>query len=303
MAGRPDHPGGVSTLPWPTLLVTRPQPQAQDWVARLKAHGAAAEALPLIATAPPQDVGAVHRLWTQLPQTRAVMFVSPAAVQHVFDARPSGATWPQGTLAAAPGPGTAAVLETLGAAAGLPTSQILRPPNDADQYDSEHLWPVLAPLDWQGAHVVIASGGVGEQARGRAWLTRQWQAAGAQVEAVVCYQRGPSTWTDAQQSLARGALAHPAQHLWLFSASEAVQHLVEHHLPALGVAASPGGWPIRALCTHPRVAEAAQAAGMSLCGVTSPDLDTIMAQVRQLAQNNPPVGAMPPPTVDTMPPS
>jgi len=146
MAGRPDHPGGVSTLPWPTLLVTRPQPQAQDWVARLKAHGAAAEALPLIATAPPQDVGAVHRLWTQLPQTRAVMFVSPAAVQHVFDARPLGAMWPQGTLAAAPGPGTAAVLEALGAAAGLPTSQILRPPNPVYRLFTWALWPVLAPL-------------------------------------------------------------------------------------------------------------------------------------------------------------
>lgn len=293
----------MNTLPWPTLLVTRPQPQAQDWVEQLRARGAVAEALPLIVTAPPQDVDAVRRLWTQLPQTRGVMFVSPAAVQHVFDARPSGAIWPQGTLAAAPGPGTAAALEALGTAAGLPASQIVRPPDDADQYDSEHLWPVLAPLDWQDARVVIASGGVGEQARGRAWLTRQWQAAGAQVEAVVCYQRGPSTWTTVQQSLAREALARPAQHLWLFSASEAVQHLVAHHLPALGATPLHSGWPIRALCTHPRVAEAAQAAGMSLCGITSPDLDVIMARTRQLAQNAPTVGAMPPPTVDTMPPS
>jgi len=149
MAGRPDHPGGVSTLPWPTLLVTRPEPQAQAWVERLRALGAAAEALPLIATAPPQDVGAVHRLWAQLTQTRAVMFVSPAAVQHVFDVRPPAALWPPDTLAAAPGPGTAAVLEALGAAAGLSGSQIVRPPDEADQYDSEHLWPMLAPLDWQ----------------------------------------------------------------------------------------------------------------------------------------------------------
>jgi uroporphyrinogen-III synthase len=303
MAGRPDHPGGVSTLPWPTLLVTRPEPQGQAWVERLRAHGAAAEALPLIATAPPEDVGAVHRLWAQLPQTRAVMFVSPAAVHHLFDARPPDAVWPPGTLAAAPGPGTAAVLEAVGAAAGLTASQIVRPPDDADQYDSEHLWPMLAPLDWQGTRVLIASGGVGEQARGRAWLTQRWQAAGAQVEVVVCYQRGPSIWTEAQQSLVRGALAHPAQHLWLFSASEAVQHLVAHHLPALGMPASPDGWPIRALCTHPRVAEAAQAAGMTVCGVTSPDLEMILAQVRQLATKGPAVGAMPPPTVDTMPPS
>lgn len=303
MAGRPAQPCSVNALPCPTLLVTRPQPQAQDWVQRLTAHGAAAEALPLIATAPPRDVGAVHRLWAQLPQIRAVMFVSPAAVQHFFDARPAQVMWPSDTLAAAPGPGTASVLEALGATAGLQASQIVRPPDDADQYDSEHLWPVLAPLNWQGARVVIASGGVGEQARGRAWLTQQWQAGGAQVAAVVCYQRGPSTWTDAQRSLARAALASPEHYLWLFSASEAVQHLVEHHLPSLGMAASPGGWPIRALCTHPRVAQAAQDAGMSLCGITSPDLEMIMAQVHQLAENAPAVGAMPPPTVDTMPPS
>lgn len=261
-----------------TLLVTRPQPQADQWVAWLRAAGVTAQALPLISTAPPARPELVQAVWRSLPTIRLVMFVSPAAVQHFFDLRPMDAPWPEGTLAAAPGPGTAAVLNRLGLDAGLCADQILSPPADAEQFDSEHLWPVLAPLAWHDAQVVIASGGQGEQAQGRQWLSEQLRQRGATVHTTVCYQRGPAPWGQAEQALAEQALLHPQEHLWLLSASEAVQHLVQHHLPNLTGAPTHAVLAAqRALCTHPRVAASAQAAGMHTVWMCQPDPEAVSA--------------------------
>lgn len=262
------------------LLVTRPQPQADEWAAALREAGQAAEALPLIATLPTADPSAVTQAWQALTGTRLVMFVSPAAVHGFFAHRPATAPWPADTLAAAPGPGTRRVLMRAGHSAGLRDAQVLSPSADAEQFDSEHLWPLLAPLDWAGARVVLACGGQDGQAAGRPWLTQQWQARGATVAPLVCYQRAPATWTPDQQALARAAIAHPAAHLWLFSASEALHHLGRHHIPSLALGA-PVDWSgARALCTHPRVAEQARALGFGQVAVCQPLPGAVAEQAR-----------------------
>lgn len=263
-----------------TLLVTRPQPQADQWVAQLRAAGLNARALPLICTAPPPHPEAVRGVWCSLPDIRLVMFVSPAAAQHFFNLRPPGAVWPEATLAAAPGPGTASVVVALGQDAGLLPSHVLSPAADAAQFDSEHLWPVLAPRDWHGARVVIASGGQGEQAQGRQWLADQLRQRGASVETALCYQRGPAHWSDAERALAEQALQQPRTHLWLLSASEAVQHLVEHLLPTIPGSAPHGLSHQRALCTHPRVAASAQAAGIRQVWTCPPDPQAVAAFIQ-----------------------
>jgi len=254
----------------PRLLVTRPQPQADEWVAALRQAGHEACALPLIATLPASDPAAVNQAWRALARTRLVMFVSPAAVHGFFAHRPPEAHWPAGTLAAAPGPGTRRVLARCGEPAGLPLDQIVSPQADAEQFDSEHLWPLLAPLDWAAAHVLLACGGQDGQPAGRPWLTQQWQARGATVEPLVCYQRAAGTWTPEQQALARAALAAPSSHLWLFSASEALKHLQGHHIPALGLDTAVDWSRAHALCTHPRVAEQARALGFGHVTVCQP---------------------------------
>lgn len=274
------------------LLVTRPEPQASAWAEALRQAGVPAQALPLIAITAPPRPHEVARLWLELgddrsaprARPRALMFVSPAAVEGFFHLRPEGSTWPQGTLATAPGPGTAQVLLQAGEAAGLRPEHVVAPTADAEQFDSETLWPLLAPLDWQRTRVVIVSGGDASGARGRTWLTERWREAGAEVESVQTYQRGPGTWTPEQQGLARDALAR-ADTTWLLSSSQALDFLLDHHLPALG----PADWQpsraadLRLLCTHPRIAEHAARRGIQHTQRCAPTLGSVVQARRSPA--------------------
>ncbi len=270
------------------LLVTRPEPQASAWAEALRQAGVPAQALPLIAITTPPRPDEVTRLWRDLDDARArpraLMFVSPAAVEGFFRLRPEDSIWPQGTLATAPGPGTAQVLLQAGAAARLLAEHIVSPAADAEQFDSETLWPLLAPMSWQDTRVVIVSGGDASGARGRTWLTERWREAGAHVEAVQAYQRGPGTWTPQQQTLARDALASPGT-TWLLSSSQALDFLLDHHLPSLG----PAHWqPARVaelnlLCTHPRIAEHAARRGIQRIQRCAPTLDSVVQARRSPA--------------------
>src|SRR5262249_39664915 len=117
-------------------LVTRPRAQGEDWQRRLAALGVQAELLPLIDIAPAPDAAAVCRWFETLDGVALVMFVSPNAAASLFDALPSGWTWPAGTLAAAVGPGTMAVLRQR----GVPDEAVVAPGEEASQFDSEALW-------------------------------------------------------------------------------------------------------------------------------------------------------------------
>lgn len=265
------------------ILVTRPQPQAAEWVQALREHALDAHALPLIAIEAPTDPAPVADLWRHLAQQRLLMFVSPAAVDWFFRLRPPGTRWPAGTLAAAPGPGTARQLTEAGTTCGLVPSQILSPQADAEQFDSESLWPVLAPLNWQGQSVCIISGGDHQEARGRTWLAEQLRAQGAQVHAQLCYQRGPGHWTPSQQALARAALAEPSAHLWMFSSSQGIDHLMEVHLRELTLPMVANWSQARALSTHPRITERARQLGFTHILETRPTLQAVVAALRPLS--------------------
>lgn len=259
------------------LLVTRPEPQASTWAEQLRQAGVPAQALPLIAITAPSRPEEVTRLWLDLPAHRALMFVSPAAVESFFRLRPDGLSWPNTTLATAPGPGTAQALLQTGSAAGLQATQIVSPSAEAEQFDSEALWPLLAPLTWQGSRVAIVSGGDAAGAQGRTWLTERWHDAGASVQAVQAYQRGPGTWTSQQQAMARNALAQPDT-TWLLSSSQALDFLLDHHLPCLG----PSQWQaeqatgLLLLCTHPRIAEHAATRGIRHIQRCAPTLASVV---------------------------
>jgi uroporphyrinogen-III synthase len=205
--------------------------------------------------------------------------VSPNSAQWFANLRPQAARWPHGTLAAAPGPGTAKVVQTTLAPSGLSEDHIITPGQDSDQFDSEHLWPLLAPMDWQGQRVLIISGGDSTDARGRTWLTEQWQARGANVQTVLTYQRQPATWPPHQQSLADQAWQHPNDHLWLFSSSEAIEHLQQK----LG-SPPPGA---QALTTHPKVADKARAAGFTTVMSCKPTPEAVAQARRSAAPGRP----------------
>lgn len=261
------------------VLVTRPEPQASIWAADLQSNGLDAHALPLIAIGGPADPAPVLHTWRHLASLRLLMFVSPAAVDWFFRLRPADAAWPAGTLAATPGPGTARSLIEAGADCGLQASQILSPDAQSEQFDSEALWPVLAPLAWQGQQVAIISGGDQQETRGRNWLSEQWRAQGAQVSSILTYQRGPGEWSPAQQALARTALAQPQSHVWLLSSSQAVDHLLACHLPAHGIP-QPDWSTVRALVTHPKIAERCRQLGIQDLATARPTLMAVVDALR-----------------------
>ena len=265
----------------PLVLVTRPQPQADEWVVSLQALGLRAVALPLLGIAPPTDPAPVRAAWVGLaggakqyatpsampsttPSTAddgsaappaVVMFVSPSAVDRFFALKPVGMAWPIGTLAAGTGPGTRRAL----LAAGVPAAAVLTPPEDGARFDSEALWAVLRDsVRWAGSAVLIVRG-----EGGRDWLADTLRHHGAQLHFVEAYRRTMPVLDAPAQAALQQALAQPADCCWLFSSSEAVGHL-----PALAPAAD---WSrARALATHPRIAAAAHRLGVGRVGQVPP---------------------------------
>jgi uroporphyrinogen-III synthase len=255
------------------ILITRPEPQASQWVQALQDKQLHAQALPLIDISDTPDVQAVQTIWQALPSIKLLMFVSPNAAQAFARLRPSHCCWPANTLAAAPGPGTAQSLLHSLAEAGLDKHQIISPPTDSAQFDSEHLWPMLLPMPWQGQKVVIVSGGSDGQSQGRQWLSAQLQQAGASVSSLLTYQRRPAVWSSAQTALAGQAYAQPSHFIWQLSSSEAVHWLVDKMGPPHAEA--------KAITTHPRITATARHEGFKHIMETSPRLEDFSAAALQ----------------------
>lgn len=248
------------------VLVTRPPAQARAWVEALRARGVDAAALPLIDTAAAADPAPVDAAWSELARWAALVFVSPNAVTQFFARRPAGAAWPDQLIAAAPGPGTAAELRTH----GIRPRSLIEPAAGAARFDSETLWEQMQRHDWRGRRVLIVRG-----ESGRDWLAGRLAAAGATVDLLAAYRRGPAALDAARRALALAALAYPARHLWFFSSSESVQQLTASELldaPALCAALRRSV----ALATHPRIAQTARAAGFGRVLEARPELNDVV---------------------------
>ena len=250
------------------ILVTRPAAQAAEWVADLRANGlTTAVALPLIGIDAVDDPRELIEAWRALAQHRLVSFVSPNAVQHFFAHRPEGALWPVTVRAGSPGPGTTRALID----ARVPAAQIVEPAADAAQFDSESLWAQLRQHDWHGARTLVVRGD-----GGRDWLADTLRAAGAQVTHVAAYRRCTPRFSAAEQALLHAATAAPAEHLWLFSSSEAIDNLA---------ALAPAGtaWhDARAVATHPRIVARARRLGLASVLETRPSLAAVVACIQSI---------------------
>lgn len=242
-------------------LITRPEPEASQWVAALQTQGVAAEAFPLMCIGPAPDLARLQRVREDWHQYRAVMFVSGNAARHFFDQNWPLALAGQAEAATktiafpriwAPGPGTARTLQAL----GVPAGSIDQPAAQAAQFDSESLWQQVGGSLRAGDQVLIVRGSDGSQPQphgsGREWLSAHIQHAGAQVDYVAAYTRTAPTFTHA--ALARARQAAEAGAPWLLSSAQALGFLLAA-LPAQHWGRA------RALATHPRIAQAARAAG------------------------------------------
>lgn len=265
----------------PCAIVTRPQHEALAWVAALHQRGIAAQALALIGIGAAPDAAALQAARQHASDYRAIMLVSGNAAQHFFEPNTALALTQHalaaikkdsGTRAWSPGPGTAQTLQRLGIAPEL----IDCPAPDAVQFDSESLWQQVHGQISPGDRVLIVRGTEADapaHGSGRDWLAQQIQAAGGQVEFVVAYSRSAPQFTPAQIAQAQAA-AHDGS-VWLLSSSQALGHLC---------AALPGqDWSgAHALATHPRITEAARAAGFGTVDECRPALEDVAAALENL---------------------
>ncbi len=278
----PDLPAPVPLAGRLRVMVTRPADDAAHWVEALSRRGHEAVALPLIAIAAAdsvEELSALANAWQQVAQGRhaAVMFSSGNAVSRFFAARPPDLTLPDATRLWAPGPGTARALEIAGAA----EAQIDSPADDAAQFDSEHLWRVVAPQVSAGSRVLFVRGGdENGKARGRDWLQQTVRTAGAAWDEVVAYRRACPVWGEVERAQALrlsgvAASTGSPDAVWLFSSSEGIANLVRL-LPGTRWNAS------RAVVTHERIADAARVAGFGSVTVSSPTLGAVLASIESL---------------------
>jgi uroporphyrinogen-III synthase len=255
----------------PCVIVTRPQPQASQWVERLQALGLQARALPLLSIAEAPQPEEVERAWRALHRQALVMFVSPNAVERFFALKPPGQPpWPAATWAGSTGPGTEAAL--LGH--GVPPEAVVTPPAQAGQFDAEALWRELQPRrDWSGASVLVVRG-----EGGRDWLAETLKAAGAHVEFLAAYRRGPPVLDDADLAWVRSALHDPQSYVWHFSSSEAIGHL-RRVLPD-------ADWSrAQAVGTHPRIVETARQLGLGRVSRVGVSPEAVVAQLTRSIQS------------------
>lgn len=262
------------------VIVTRPEREAAGWVQALQAQGLQAEALPLIEIAALPETPALQQAWREISTYSALMFVSGNAVDGFFASNQAPALVQSAQAATdsianpgprllAPGPGTVAALRR----AGVPEVLIDAPAADAGQFDSEALWAVVGQRHWQGRRVLIVRGqGAGKDqagGTGRDWLAQQFVAAGARVDVVAVYQRRAPVFSASQRQRIAAA-AHDGS-VWLLSSSEALAHL-----PA-------GDWSrARAVATHPRIAEAARAAGWGVVVQSRPEIADIVGSIESI---------------------
>lgn len=258
-----------------TLLVVRPRAQALEWVRELAAVGVAARALPLIEILPaPQPAQVmdvfvrVRRLASDANELQPLLvFVSPNAVAGFFSALRravaetdgNAVSWPPRAWAAATGPGTVAALRV----AGVPAECVASPPDSAEQFDSEALWRCIRDWPWQSRSVWIVRGN-----GGRDLLAQEMRAAGAEVDTVQSYGRAAPRLSDDESATLAAALAEPDRWLWMFSSSEAIDHL-ENLAPGIDWRAS------RALASHPRIGERARRQGFGEVQVIAPTLAAV----------------------------
>jgi uroporphyrinogen-III synthase len=266
----------LSVTQTPVVMVTRPERDAGLWAQALQAEGVPAEVFPLIEIAPLPDVSGLQAAWAQVRACMAVMFVSANAVRFFMAQRPQWFQL-QACRAWSTGPGTQAAL----LACGWPADQIDSPDADSAQFDSEALWArvsgnVAAHLRAAPGGQVLIVRGADAQGRlaGRDWLAQQLTDAGVRVQQVVAYVRRAPQLTASQQQRAVQAMTDGS--LWLFSSSEAAQHLLQA-CPGLDLSCA------RAVATHPRIADRLAHAGWGRVGLVPAGLGAQAMSIKSIS--------------------
>lgn len=225
-----------------TIAVTRPQAQAGELIAAIRAAGGTPLALPLITIEPVQDEAGFARLAASLDDFAIAFFVSANAVEHGLAGLRAHRPWPPGPVVATVGPGSAAALH----AAGFAT--VIAP---AERFDSEGVLalPQFGAAALAGKRVLVLRGD-----GGRELLADALAARGVEVSSFTCYRRVVPP-VDVAALLALQVRA--GLDALTLSSSEAVRHLAAELQGQAGTAL----FDVPVFAPHPRVAASARDAG------------------------------------------
>lgn len=165
------------TLAGRTIVVTRPEAQADALCQAIESRGARALRFPVLGIAPADDTSALEAVSARLDEFDLVFFVSPNAVEFALRHILARRDWPAGVTAATVGGGSERALRRHGFA------HVLAP---TEGFDSEAVLalPEFASAAIRGKRVLVLRGDGGRELLGEE-LTRR----GAQVEHASVYRR------------------------------------------------------------------------------------------------------------------
>lgn len=207
------------------IVLTRPEGRNEALAERLRSAGHQVLCLPALKV-------------TALPLNESIkppgdydliVFVSRNAVQFYLDSLARLdmlPPWPAHTLAATVGVSSAAGLKQ---AAIIPAASIVHPSADAQNHDSEALWPLLAARLPQIRRALIVRG-----VSGREWLGERLEQAGVQVERLAVYDRAAVAWVADQYQALLAALAGARPCVFLLTSSESLD-AIHANIVRLGV--------------------------------------------------------------------
>ena len=241
-------------------MVTRPAGQAAHFATALTEAGAIPVLYPVLEISDIEDTGPVLDVAIRLDTFDLAVFVSPNAIEKALALILPRRSWPAGLRVAALGKSSERELARNG------ICDVISPPL---RFDSEALLELPELIDVRGKRVIIFRGDGGREVLGDTLKSR-----GASIEYVSCYRR-----TRPQLDPA------PLLKLWEVGQLDAVtltssEGLRNFHdmIGRLGQA-----WLKKtpAFVPHVRIAEQAQALGLSIVVATEPGDDGLMSGLVQ----------------------
>lgn len=230
------------TLDGRTIVVTRPEAQAQALSEALELRGAHALRLPVLGIAPAVDAAPLDAVIARLDDFDIAFFVSPNAVEYALRHVLARRQWPPRLAVATVGGGSERALRQVG------FSQVIAP---VAGFDSEAVLalPQFSAAAVRGRRLVVFRGDGGRDLLGEVLTQR-----GASVEYVTVYRRycPQSDCSDMLDCARRGALDGI-----VLTSSEGVRNLASM-LGAEGMAVLRD---VTVFVPHPRIAAFALEAG------------------------------------------
>tara|TARA_R110001583_G_scaffold184037_2_gene343067 strand:+ start:57068 stop:57856 length:789 start_codon:yes stop_codon:yes gene_type:complete len=160
-----------------TIVVTRPQEQAESLCRAIEQRGGTALRFPVIGIGPLADRSEIERVAGRLDTFDLAFFVSPNAVRYALDGLLVARDWPASLRVATVGKGSERAL----AARGF--DKVIAPESGFDS-ESVLALPAFAPAAVRGHRILVLRGDGGRDLLGETLVAR-----GAEVEYLSCYRR------------------------------------------------------------------------------------------------------------------